>query len=71
MTKKSHVCAKRMGEEQSRFIYKDFTDMAAAPGLTIYDPFFGISLAAGLDCSFDFYKICLRPINDGVDRGFL
>lgn len=63
-TRNSHVCPKRMGDEQARFIYEEFTDTATPRDLTIFDPHFVISLTTNLDDEFDLYRIGLKPTND-------
>ncbi|KAE9396819.1 hypothetical protein BT96DRAFT_824181 [Gymnopus androsaceus JB14] len=62
---KSHACPKRMGNAQSSFIYEEFTGTAPPPGLTIYNPRFGISLSRSVDFYFGLYRIGLKP-SDGL-----
>ncbi|KAF9072508.1 hypothetical protein BDP27DRAFT_1261639 [Rhodocollybia butyracea] len=65
ITVNSHVCPKRMGNEQGAFIYSRYTGSPAPPGLTIYDPCFGICLCKNFDTFFDIYGIGFRKILDG------
>ncbi|KAE9401010.1 hypothetical protein BT96DRAFT_919140 [Gymnopus androsaceus JB14] len=60
----TRACPKRMGDEQSSFIYEEFTGTAPPLGLTIYNERFGISLTSNLDRHFDLYRIGLKPTNE-------
>ncbi|KAE9394644.1 hypothetical protein BT96DRAFT_1022433 [Gymnopus androsaceus JB14] len=61
--KSSHICPKRMGDEQGRFLYEEFTNMPSPAGLSIFHPIFGVTLFTALDAYFDFYEVALKPTN--------
>ncbi|KAF9072463.1 hypothetical protein BDP27DRAFT_415036 [Rhodocollybia butyracea] len=64
----SHICPKRMGNEQAAFTYSRHTGPPAPLNLTIYDPCFGICLSKSLDTYFDVYKLGFRKFTDNWAR---